>query len=117
MNKNNILSAVVILLSLLLAGCNRQDFSQPWFKGTETNLVCKRPYTHNSDCYSLQTTSDGEVITRIIFTNGGHLTAVDSVCYEGASDYNFDQFCSVWDKEDNIWDVIPAYGDVEPERN
>lgn len=94
-----------------------KDFSKPWFEGMKLNLVCERPYSRNSDCSRLLTSSDGEVITEIQLSNGEYLDPYDSECYEAASDYNFDQVCQIWDQDGNSWDIIPPHGDVEPEKS
>src|SRR3990167_9277766 len=106
----------ILVAGIVLAGCSSQskvpktniftDYSKPWFKGRETTIVCKKPYSSDSDCYTLDVYSDGEYIDVIYFPNWGHIEAVDSECAEAASFYNFEQFCTVWDKEDNQWDIM-----------
>ncbi len=120
-NPTNVVGGIIGLVIILVLigwvfkiGPFGKDYSKPWFDGNEVNLVCKRPYNHNSDCSRLLTSSDGEVITGVQFSNGDYLDAYDSECYEAASDYNFDQVCQVWDKDGSSWDIMPAGANVEP---
>lgn len=120
-NSNKIIGGFIgFIILILIIGFvfkigpfSKTDYSKPWFEGNEYNLVCKRPYSYNSDCSRLLTNSDGEVITGIQFSNGNYLDTYDSECYEAASFYNFDNVCQVWDEGGNSWDVIPPHGDVE----
>ncbi|MCH7541679.1 hypothetical protein IH981_02810 [Patescibacteria group bacterium] len=122
-NSSNAVGGVIGLVIILVLigmifkfGPFSKDYSKPWFEGNEFNLVCERPYSRNSECSRLLTSSNGEIITGIEFSNGTYLDDYDSECYEAASDYNFNQVCQVWDSNGNSWDVIPPHGDVEPER-
>ena len=110
-----ILVLIVISISFIVwvLGFFSEDYSKPWFKGTESHLVCRRPYSKTSDCTRLFVSSDGEVITGIKFASGKYLDSYDAECYQADSYYNFDQVCQVWDQDGNSWDIIPAGGNVE----
>lgn len=83
----------------------KKDYSIPWWTGSEYAKVCDA--SDDTKCYTLLVESNGEVITRVNFPNGGYISPSSTECVKAASFYEFDQFCSITEDDGKEWDVIP----------
>lgn len=97
----------VLLSSIFLTGCSSSDrtnISKPFFLGEIEVLICKRPYTSSENCFISNAFSNGDEITKIMFSNGGYIDMKDTECSITAVGEH--PVCLVWDQQDNTWDIF-----------
>lgn len=104
MNKKTLIFPILLLAIVALSGCSRSYEKKPFFSGTETLVVCKRPYSDSTSCYNLNVQNDSDEAMTIFFENGGKIELDDMYCTETV--YN-DDICQGVDNEGNTWDVLP----------
>ena len=99
-----ILSILLIIIAVSVSGCSINPHEKkPFFHGTKTMMVCKRPYSSNNECYNLNVRNDGDEAMVVYFENGGEITLEEIYCTETVYDENI---CQGKDQEGNTWDVL-----------
>jgi len=79
------------------------------YTGSKLMKTCLLPYYSDSECYFLNVSSNGEVYTKINFTNGGYVYLKSVTCTELATWYNNTGdnrfFCTGFDSKGEEWDI------------
>lgn len=99
--------AIIVIAWILLGYYNKssdEQYNRPWFTGHQYTNVCS---AYGDTCYTLDTESDGESITRVNFSNGGYWVPYDSECSKAAEGQGIDRFCTIQRDNGEEWDIKP----------
>jgi len=86
--------------------------AQPFWSGTSTLQICKKPYYDSSECQILTTKLLGGGRVQIFDNNGNSVIASDLACYKGGNPYDDMEdyvFCRSYDSEGGQWDIFPTW--------
>ena len=85
--------------------------SSPFWNGTSTLQICKKPYYSTSECFFLTTKLLNRDSVQIYTGDGGSFVSTDLTCFKGGYDKDY-IFCRSWDSSGQQWDILPSWVEI-----